>query len=301
LNFWENVFMKLSIAPIATAVSLALGSMAAHAQLAPPGIGANSPADQTSLFLLAWNSSSGATEIVNLQYEYQAIVGTTVGIGASNPLQTPSGPSWTTVANPTGAGTVSQLSFGQIANATAGGFNEYSIAVAAGTTQSGFSPTDIEGVGITSGSAFTSLATANVTTVITNAQEEIANWASQTGCPTGCGQFFDSNASTTIAAIPAPSSSGSWGTTTLSGTAVGSAAQFYQILANVNKLATEDGIPKGGSVVTPYAGFFFLDSSGNLSYDVPTATAVPLPPAVWLFGGGLLGMIGVARRRRAAV
>jgi hypothetical protein len=28
--------------------------------------------------------------------------------------------------------------------------------------------------------------------------------------------------------------------------------------------------------------------------------AVPVPAAVWLFGSGLLGMIGVARRKKAA-
>jgi hypothetical protein len=31
-----------------------------------------------------------------------------------------------------------------------------------------------------------------------------------------------------------------------------------------------------------------------------TVSAVPVPPAVWLFGSGLLGLVGVARRRRAA-
>jgi hypothetical protein len=288
--------MKFSIAPIAAAVSLALGSMAAHAQIGTPGIGANSPSDQTTLFLLAWNSTTGATEIVNLQYEYQTIGGFTPG---SSPLNTVSGPAWTTAANPTGAGgTVSQLNFGTILNASAGGFNEYALAVAATTTQTGFSPTFIEGLDVTSSSP-TTITEAGVSTVITNVQQEAANWASQNGCPTGCGQFFDSTGGTTIAAIPSPSSSGSWGNGTLSGSAVGSAAQFYQILANVNKLATEDGIAKGADVITPYAGFFFLDSTGHLTYDIPSA--VPLPPAVWLFGGGLLGMIGVARRRRAAV
>jgi hypothetical protein len=29
-------------------------------------------------------------------------------------------------------------------------------------------------------------------------------------------------------------------------------------------------------------------------------SAVPLPPSVWLFGSGLLGMIWIARRRPAA-
>jgi hypothetical protein len=29
-------------------------------------------------------------------------------------------------------------------------------------------------------------------------------------------------------------------------------------------------------------------------------SAVPVPAAAWLFGSGLLGLVGVARRRRAA-
>ena len=33
----------------------------------------------------------------------------------------------------------------------------------------------------------------------------------------------------------------------------------------------------------------------------PAPAAVPLPAAVWLFGSGLLGLVGVARRRRDKV
>jgi hypothetical protein len=42
-----------------------------------------------------------------------------------------------------------------------------------------------------------------------------------------------------------------------------------------------------------------LDTSGNLTI-TGNAPAVPLPAAVWLFGSGVLGLVGVSRRRKAA-
>ena len=44
-------------------------------------------------------------------------------------------------------------------------------------------------------------------------------------------------------------------------------------------------------------GDAFTDN-GTINY--LTLTAIPVPPALWLFGSGLLGLAGVARRRRAA-
>jgi hypothetical protein len=53
-------------------------------------------------------------------------------------------------------------------------------------------------------------------------------------------------------------------------------------------------------VTTTYAGFWFLSSAGQLTYNiVAEAAPVPLPAAVWLLGSGLMGLIGVGRRRRA--
>lgn len=44
--------------------------------------------------------------------------------------------------------------------------------------------------------------------------------------------------------------------------------------------------------VTPIAGLGIQNATVNVA-------AVPVPPAVWLFGSGLLGLVGVARRRAA--
>jgi hypothetical protein len=47
-------------------------------------------------------------------------------------------------------------------------------------------------------------------------------------------------------------------------------------------------------------GMLTLLSSGELSYEVPSASAVPLPAAVWMMGAGLVAIGGMVRRRRAA-
>ena len=43
-----------------------------------------------------------------------------------------------------------------------------------------------------------------------------------------------------------------------------------------------------------------LAANGDFTYNVPAASAVPVPAAAWLLGSGLLAMGGAIRRRKAA-
>lgn len=62
--------------------------------------------------------------------------------------------------------------------------------------------------------------------------------------------------------------------------------------------ASTVGAAWGFFVGTPYTEIFSLDFSNATVVDSPSA--VPVPAAVWLFGSGLLGLVGVARRKKSA-
>ncbi len=53
----------------------------------------------------------------------------------------------------------------------------------------------------------------------------------------------------------------------------------------------------GGIGVSGFTGLTYIPSSAVVT--PPPPATVPLPAAAWLFGSGLLGLIGVARRRKA--
>lgn len=63
--------------------------------------------------------------------------------------------------------------------------------------------------------------------------------------------------------------------------------------------ANPDGVRGYGMLDGGFVGF-----NANFDFDAPVSaadavSAVPVPAAVWLFGSGLLGLVGVARRKKA--
>ncbi|MEA2093077.1 MAG: hypothetical protein U9P11_00765, partial [Pseudomonadota bacterium] len=52
--------------------------------------------------------------------------------------------------------------------------------------------------------------------------------------------------------------------------------------------------------LTIFADVIHTDAGQISSFDAHLIPAVPVPPAVWLFGSGLLGLVGIARRKKAA-
>jgi len=54
----------------------------------------------------------------------------------------------------------------------------------------------------------------------------------------------------------------------------------------------------GGPMLVDAIGSWLLTSSGQLTY-TNTPSAVPVPAAVWLFGSGLVGLVGIARRKQS--
>jgi hypothetical protein len=69
-------------------------------------------------------------------------------------------------------------------------------------------------------------------------------------------------------------------------------------------ISTDAGVSWSGDISTSPAGTNALNvtfSDGTvLSVDVQVVPAIPVPAAVWLFGSGLIGLVGVARRKARA-
>ena len=101
---------------------------------------------------------------------------------------------------------------------------------------------------------------------------------------------------------PAPVATTTWNTTTCSGAGMGSnPSGCLPLIADTavpsGYTPTQVGIGGSPMIAGPFTGY-------NANFDVTSMTvtsisAVPVPAAVWLLGSGLLGLVGVARRKRS--
>jgi hypothetical protein len=282
--------MKLVNKALAAGITLALASVAAHAQISTPvAIVTGSSPTSNGLYLAVWDSATKDSEVVNLGLSYSQV---TLASNGLNP--TAANAAFKSVANPTGAtGTVLQLNFGQVAGFTSAGGSIFGGSGLANESYMVLSAL----TGTTGGMTVTDTATPIVTSVSlgtaqSNIQSEIASWTS--AAPT-TGDLTDTTGTATYSVTSGVLQSGQVLAGSNYGQSVGSAVGFYNV---VNVRGSAPTI--GAYTNTHGSSFWYLSSTGDLTFNVASGAApVPLPAAIWLLGSGLLGMAGIARRRAA--
>ncbi|MHB8256710.1 MAG: VPLPA-CTERM sorting domain-containing protein [Acidiferrobacterales bacterium] len=94
-----------------------------------------------------------------------------------------------------------------------------------------------------------------------------------------------------------PVATTTWNTTTCSGATMGSNPSgclplIADTVVPTGYTPTQTGVGGSPMIAGPFPG-------DNANFDITSMTVVPVPAAVWLLGSGLLGLVGVARRKRS--
>jgi hypothetical protein len=284
--------MKFSIKPVAIAVTVALASAVAHAQTIPT-MGAGNAYDGGSndgLYLAIWDNSSLHTDVVSLTSLYSDVAFNSGGTSVLT-TPTPGSDGWSTATNFDGFASVDQLNLGTVSNfssvfGTPSSTTFYEV-VAGNTTATGVVST------APLNNAYTGAALVNQDKSIV---AESASWNSYSST----GPEADTAGTAAFNVVTGDCSAtlcdGEENTGVQQGVNVGTAAAFF----NYAKTSA-----RNPTVTTEYsyngqAGFFFLSDTGDLTWNLiaSSVSSVPLPPAVWLFASGLIGLGLIGRRRQ---
>jgi len=171
----------------------------------------------------------------------------------------------------------------------------YTLDLVNGTNGNAYNSFDLSGLTI---SAFGYLVLCDNTLAVANCNIEVASsgWIQNGGSDGDAvallfgGTFVDSVAYESMGSFLGPYAEGSSFTIADSNSIIMSIARLPNgIDTNFNASDFDS------ACITP--GSINIGGSGNCSTSVST---VPVPAAIWLFGSGLVGLIGVSRRKKAA-
>ena len=282
--------MKFSIKPVAFAVTMALAAFGAQAQTLP-SFGSTSPADSgknDGLYLAVWDDTTKATDLIDLTSLYSDVAFISGSTQSSTSVLTSPTSAFSVVANPTGAaGTVLQLNLGTISNfaSTFGSVSSSTHYLVIGAENTSLGVVSSGALGSTyNGAGLSSMASAIL--------GESSNWAfASPNSP-----LVDTTGTAAYSALTGPLADGTENAVGQNfGVNVGTAAGFY----NYGKTSSRSALNALTYSYNGQQGFWFLSSTGDLSWNlINSVSSVPLPPAVWLFASGLIGLALIGRRRQ---